>query len=220
VKINMESVVNLWISYGIKDFYISFEFEAVNKWHEYSTFFCHQGLEKICKAYLLATKAKEYESQSNCNELEKVNKIAKGLGHDLQKLFGLLCLENVLSTADISQKLQGYHGKELIDILEKAYIESRYPVPSPVHKKYPVANKKNYKMYSYPIGETAPVNYARNIALAVIRKLESDFSITISKNKISSKISDKKWKRFCNIFFDQGFKKNKKILKRKNERHS
>ena len=89
MKINKGSVVNLWVSYGIKDFYISFEFEAANKWHEYSTFFCHQGLEKMCKAYLLATKAKEYESRTSGNALEKVNKIAKGFGHDLQKLFGL-----------------------------------------------------------------------------------------------------------------------------------
>lgn len=207
MKMNKGAVVKLWVSYGIKDFYISFEFEAVNKWCEYSTFFCHQGLEKISKSYLLAKKAKEYESLSWKDAVEKVDKIARNFGHDLQKLFDLLCLENVLSAAGIKQEFQGYRGDELIDILEKAYIESRYPVISPIHKKYPVANRNNYEMYSYPIGETAPINYARNIALTILKKIESDFSIPISKGKISNKITDKSWKRFCNIFFGQGFDK-------------
>ncbi len=209
-KLVVESVVKDWVSHGIKDFYISFEFEDVNKWNEYSTFFCHQGLEKICKAYLLATRAKKYENRSEKNALDIVNKIARDFGHDLRKLFGLLCLENVLSASDIRQKYQGYTGDELIDILKKAYIESRYPVPNPIYKKYPVANRANYKMYSYTIGETAPINYARNVALTVLKKIESDFSITISKNKISSKIADKRWQRFCSIFFGKDFKKSKK----------
>lgn len=195
-----EIVVQYWVNRGVKDFYISFEFEAANKWHEYSTFFCYQGLEKICKAYLLATKAKEYERLSKEKALDKINKMAKGLGHELQKIICLLCFENVLSSSDITKKNGGYSGKELIDILEKAYIESRYPVPRPLHRKYPVVTKGKHKMYSYPIGETAPIHFARKIALTIINKIESDFSIAISREKITNKISDKNWRRFCSLF--------------------
>src|SRR3989304_9412941 len=127
-KSNKQKITLTWILHGLKDFYISFEFEDANKWHEYSTFFCHQGLEKICKAYLIATKAAEYEDLSEKQALERIDKIAKGFGHELRKLMGLLCLKNVLSKADLLQKIGGYTGDELIDILEKAYIESRYPV--------------------------------------------------------------------------------------------
>jgi hypothetical protein len=199
MKIDKQFVIQTWVSRGINDFYISFEFEDVNRWHEYSTFFCHQGLEKICKTYLLAKKAKEYDNKKQA--LEKINKIAKRFGHELRKLIVLLRLENVLSKDDISQKIGGYTGDELIDILEKAYIESRYPVPDPIYRKYPIANKGNYKMFSDPIGETAPIIYARKIALTVLKKIESDFSISISRNKISNKIDDKDWIRFRRIFF-------------------
>lgn len=200
-QINKERVAQTWAFRGLKDFYISFEFEDANKWHEYSTFFCHQGLEKICKAYLLLTEASQYENRTEKQALEKIDKIAKDFGHELKKLLGLLCLKGVLSSTDISQKYGGFAGDELIKILEKAYIESRYPVPEPIHKRYPVKTNSNLKMFEYPIGMTAPINFSREIASKILRKIESDFSISIPKNKISNKIVDEDWRRFCEIFF-------------------
>lgn len=195
-------IIQTWVSHGIKDFFISFEFEDDNKWHEYSTFFCHQGLEKICKAYLIGTKATDYESLPEQQALDKVNRIAKEIGHELRTLMGLLCLKNVFSEIDISQKIEGYTGDDLIDILEKAYIESRYPVSSPMHRKYPIRKKGKYEMYNDPIKTTAPIKYSRKIALAILRKIESDFSVTILKEKISAGIADKDWARFCKVFFE------------------
>lgn len=202
MKKDKEMIIQTWVSHGIKDFFISFEFEDANKWHEYSTFFCHQGLEKICKAYLIGTKATDYESLPEQQALDKVNKIAKEIGHELRTLMGLLCLRNVFSEIDISQKIERYTGEDLIDILEKAYIESRYPISNPMHKKYPIHKKGNYKMYNDPIKTTAPIKYSRKIALAVLKKIESDFSITISRDKFSQKIADKDWARFSKVFFD------------------
>lgn len=202
-KINTQEVTQIWISHGIKDFYISFEFEDANKWHEYSTFFCHQGLEKICKAYLLLTEASQYENLTEKQALEKVDKIAKGFGHELQKLLGLLCLKGVLSSTDMSQKYERFTGDELIRILEKAYIESRYPAPEPIHRRYAIKINSNLRMFEDPIGMTAPIKFSQKIALKILKKIESDSSITISKDKISNKIADKDWKRFCNIFFNR-----------------
>ena len=202
-KINKQKVAQTWIFYGLKDFYISFEFEDANKWHEYSTFFCHQGLEKICKAYLLLIEALQYENLTGKQALDRVDKIARGFGHELQKLLGLLCLKGVLSSTDISQKYEGFTGEELIKILEKAYIESRYPVPEPIHRKYPVKTNSSLKMSQDPIRMTAPIKISRKIALKILVKIKSDFSIIIPQKKASSKIADKDWKRFCNIFFGE-----------------
>lgn len=200
-KISKQKVAQTWVFHGLKDFYISFEFEDANKWHEYSTFFCHQGLEKICKAYLLLTEALQYENLTEKQALDRVNKIAKGFGHELKKLLGLLCLKDVLSSVDISRKYEGFTGDELIKVLEKAYIESRYPVPDPIHRKYPIKSNSHLKLSYDPIRMTAPIKFSRKIAFKILEKIKSDFSIVIPENKVSNKIADKDWTRFCNIFF-------------------
>jgi HEPN domain-containing protein len=187
---NRDQVVQIWALAGVKDFYISFEFEDENKWHEYSTFFCHQGLEKICKAYVIASKAGVWEKLPEQQSLQKVDEIAKTSGHELYGLIETLLSLNVLSRPDKNQ----------VDILEKAYIEARYPVPNPLYKNYPLS--KNGKMLSDPMKETAPIKFARKTAVQVIHKLETDFKITIPRGKLSSTIEDDTWKRFTNVFFE------------------
>lgn len=201
MKVDKERVVSAWAVQGLKDFYISFEFEHVNKWHTYSTFFCHQGLEKICKAYLLVMRSTEYENLGEGETRKKVNQIAKEYQHSLQKLLEELISRNALTGAEVACKVEGYTGQQLIDVLEKAYIESRYPVPSPIHKKFPVQGRSRYKMYHDPLGSTAPIKYSRKLALAILKKIEQDFGIVTPRQKLATHILDADWKRFCNLFY-------------------
>jgi hypothetical protein len=46
-ELGRQKILQTWIKSGIEDFYLSFELEE--RWHRHSTFYCHQGLEKICK---------------------------------------------------------------------------------------------------------------------------------------------------------------------------
>ncbi len=48
-ELGRQKILQTWIKSGIEDFYLSFELEE--RWHTHSTFYCHQGLEKICKTY-------------------------------------------------------------------------------------------------------------------------------------------------------------------------
>lgn len=213
------SVIQAWVVAGMKDIYISFEFETENKWHEYSTFFCHQGLEKICKAYILARSASTWEHLPENEGLVRVNKMAKDLGHNLKTLINCLRSRHVLpmpSGAQTSSKNKGHCGvsysqHELVEILEAAYIEARYPIPrsEQIHRQYPLRQNPHYpllkdiKMFSHPIGETPPIKYARKTALAVLNKIESDFSIMIPQDKgyVSNHIPNDKWERFSRVFF-------------------
>lgn len=201
MKVDKQFVVLTWAVRGLKDFYISFEFEHANKWHTSSTFFCHQGLEKISKAYLIATRSAEYENLAEEETLKKVNHIAKQYQHSLQKLLDALISRNALTRAEVSRKVERYTGQEIVDVLEKAYIESRYPVPLPIYKKFPVSGHSKYKMYHDPLASTAPIKYSRKLALAVLKKIEEDFGIAIPRQKLATHISDGDWKRFCNLFF-------------------
>ena len=92
MKISREFVIKTWTKRGINDFYISFELNR--KWPKYATFFCCQGLEKICKAYLLAERANEYENKIEQDALKEVNKIAKSFSHRLKDLIGKLSSKN------------------------------------------------------------------------------------------------------------------------------
>jgi hypothetical protein len=58
-------------------------------------------------------------------------------------------------------------------------------------------------MYHDPLAETAPLAYARSMARALLKKIETEFEVRIPDSKVSSKISDKDWKRFTNIFFNR-----------------
>ncbi len=201
MKVDKELVVSTWAVRGLRDFYISFEFEDTNKWHAYSTFFCHQGLEKVSKAYLLATRSPEYENLSEEETRRRVNQIAKEYQHSLKNLLEELTSRNGLTGAEVSCKVGRYTGQQLIDVLEKAYIESRYPVPSPIHKKFPAQGHSQYKMYHDPLESTAPVKYSRKLALAILKKIEEHFGIVIPRQKFATHISDKDWKRFCRLFY-------------------
>lgn len=204
-------LIQTWAIAGVKDFYIGFEFEAENKWHEYSTFFCHQGLEKICKAYILAGSAATWAHLSDDKAVAQANKIAKKLGHNLKRLIGCLRSGGILlmpsprqgSSSGAGHRGGSYSEDELIEILEAAYIEARYPTTKSkqIHRQYPLS--KSTAMFSYPIGETAPIEYARKTASAVLKKIESDFSITIPRDKryVSSRISEERWRRFERVFF-------------------
>ncbi len=184
-----ERIVQTWAHRGVMDFYISFEFECEGKYHEYGTFFCHQGLEKICKACIIAEKAAQWENLQEQQALQKVNKIAKELSHNFKRLI----------TDCIPGTIQKHHDEKMVQILEAAYIEARYPTPQPIHKKYPIAGFPG--AYSYPLAESEPKEYARKTALIVLNKIESDFSVTIPTNKTSSMIADEDWKRFQRVFF-------------------
>jgi hypothetical protein len=57
-------------------------------------------------------------------------------------------------------------------------------------------------MYHDPLGETAPLHYARSMARSLLGKIATEFEVNISNLKVSSKIDDKDWGRFANIFFN------------------
>ena len=117
------------------------------------------------------------------------------------------------SRTQASSKNKGHRGvsyseDELVEILEAAYREARYPIPKSeqIHRQYLLwqhPRVKDIKMFSDPIGETAPIKYARKTASTVLNKIESDFSITIPQEKrsVPRRIPADKWEKFRSVFF-------------------
>jgi len=202
-ELGRQEILQTWIKSGIEDFYLSFELDE--RWHRHSTFYCHQGLEKICKAYHIGKYLMRLENLNAESTLKGVNKLAKSLNHKLFRMVKCLQSRGVLP-AYTTRSL--YSEDDLLKGLEAAYTEVRYPVPLPFHLTKDQHGKERFripsatlKMYHDPLAETAPLSYARSMAKALLKKIEIEFAMRIPESKVSGKISDKDWKRFTNIFF-------------------
>lgn len=207
---NKEIVMRTWANRGIYDFFVAFDIE--NKHTKYSTFFCHQGLEKICKSYLLGKYSLEFEPFSEQEGLEKINKIAADkhkMGHGLKGMLDKLVSFKTLDENDIDQEYKCIDQKDrdskvtCIEILEKSYLECRYPIPDPFYKRLPLKNiGKN--IYEEPMGSSKLRKYSFSIGKKVIEKCEIEFQIkVINLERPSSKISGNEWQRFSNIFYGE-----------------
>lgn len=198
-----QKILQTWITSGIADFYLSFELE--DRWHRHSIFYCHQGLEKICKTYHIGKYLKRLENFNAESALKQVDRIAKSLNHKLFQMVKCLQSRRILPTYTT---LRTYTEDDLLQGLVAAYTEVRYPVPHPFHLTRDQHGKERFlipsgtlKIYHDPLGETAPRDYARSMARALLRVIEAEFTVKIPTKKVSSKIPHKKWKRFTNVFF-------------------
>lgn len=199
---NKETVLSTWVQSGIRDFYLNFELES--QWPRYSVFFCHQGLEKICKAYYLGKCSLRWESMNDERALKEIDKIARALGHDIPRFVKCMQSRGILP---IYRKTRPYSEDDLLEGIQAAYIEARYPVPHPYYLKRDQQGKERFRisrtrpMYHDLLGETAPRDYARSMARALINKIDSDFTVRIPDTKMSDKIPNANWNRFRNLFF-------------------
>jgi hypothetical protein len=203
-ELGRQKILQTWIKSGIEDFYLSFELEE--RWHSHSTFYCHQGLEKICKTYHIGKYLKHLESFKAESALKQIDRVAKSLNHNLFQMMKCLRSRRILPTYKASHL---YSEDDLLQGLEAAYTEVRYPVPHPFHLTRDQHGKERFriqsatlKMYHDPLAETAPLKYARSMASALLKKIETEFSVGIPGSKVSDKISDKDWNRFTKIFFN------------------
>jgi hypothetical protein len=124
-------------------------------------------------------------------------------GHDLQDMINKLISYAVLDQNILKHKyakygVQDINGNGIIRILEKAYLECRYPVPNPVYKNYPI---KRGRIYDDPLGSSEPRKFAFDIGLKIIERIEKNFNISIPRENYYSHIDKEEWTRFRRIFF-------------------
>lgn len=196
----------MWAFGGVEDFYIAFDIS--DRFRRYVAFFYHQGLEKICKAYLLGTMAPEYESKTEQEARMKVNELATGMGHKLEEMINTLVNCQVLDKSILEKSYGDFDGKAItgekcIEILKRAYLECRYPVPKSVYENYPLSNKKGKAIGGYwdPVASSEIREFAYEVALRLIKKIEEGFNVSIPRYNFSTAIKDEDWIRFRRFFF-------------------
>ncbi len=197
-----EDIVEAWVYSGMLDFYIAF-FMSNKNFHEYSIFYYHQGLEKVCKAYLLGARSAEYEALPEQEARKKVDVIAREMGHKLREMISQLIAARILDGDILKKKMcdlenKAIDGNGIIKFLEKAYLESRYLVPKFAYEEYPLSEIEGWWD---PITSCPLDDFADDIGLKVIQRIERDFSLSVSREKPRNAIEDEDWIRFRRMFF-------------------
>lgn len=140
---NRVDVASEWIYSGISDFYFAFCVKD-GKFQTYATFFDIMGTEKICKALLLFHNAAIYKGVHKQAAKERIEKkLKKHWRHSLQKM--LNDIEAIIGSHKVrdilSASFDGFTGSEFVVVIERGYMESRYPSANPVYREFPIGRK-------------------------------------------------------------------------------
>jgi hypothetical protein len=152
--------------------------------------------------------APKYESSPEKKAKDEVNKIAIRMGHKLKEMIDDLISCGVLDKDILRREYCDYDGQIItgeicIEILEKAYQECRYPTPKPVHENYPIFKNGQVIGFHDPIPSSEPGEFAYEVGLEIIKRIEQDFNLTIPKDNFSTAIDDEDWMSFRRIFFKE-----------------
>ena len=169
------------------DFYVAFQMsDLIN----FPLFCLHQGIEKLCKAYLLASQAHRYDNMPNDPQGERavewVDNFARSLGHDLENLLGLVSVG--VKTLEPYLRDRGF-----VNLLIMAYEEGRYPKPP----NKSIARKHGFDAQITHRNQEKAFNLGNQILLAIKR----DFGISVPlEEPVPPSIDEESWERFLAIW--------------------
>ncbi len=192
-----EEAVWWWVSYAIDDFVI--QFSALHKWDAYQPFFLAQGLEKMGKALLIGIEYDKFKDLDLETAKQRIHKIAKGMGHNLAAIIAKV-QPHIDLTQELADTYDGFSGEQILDVLQAAYEECRYPVPVSISDSYPVPDCEG--VYFDPLMSSGLEKFTNRVALKILLHIESLYGIKkYRKNPYRAKVSDNDWERFSNLFF-------------------
>ena len=137
---NRQRVAKEWVHGALCDLYFAFDVEYLS-FERYKRFAEIMGMEKFLKATLLFAQHKEYEFLSESEAKIKINKIASSYGHNFSRMIlestkiGITEFDQIKNT-----DYGGYSGVKLVDAVTDGYLETRYPMPTPVSDKFVIGD--------------------------------------------------------------------------------
>lgn len=197
-------IVLVWVFRAIEDFYFAFPLEYGCR---FGPFFEAMGLEMMLKAYFLAENACKFENLPENEQKKSVDEVAKALNHRLEALVGTVKKNApALGFADLlRQDFDGYTGMKMLRALEAAYIECRYPVPTPFHEKTPLHGKDRKRvksLYEDPISSSGVTKFAYAASRLLLKEIKTTHEIALPRGYLEKLAPGKDGERFCNLFFD------------------
>ncbi len=198
MRITRKQVVTAWMNRGLDDFVI--QFVPLKQWVKHQPFYLEQGLEKICKAFLIGKDARKYRRLSFMKARAVTAKLAKSYAHHKLSELVLRVSRDVPKVSQVVSQFYGdYNGQKILEILEKGYIESRYPPSEPVYRDREnrfIVKRKHY--FVDPTCSDALQKFTFAISRVILHEIEEKFHAKV-QNQYSDLISDNDWKRFLNL---------------------
>ncbi|MBI3292888.1 MAG: hypothetical protein HYZ73_08805 [Elusimicrobia bacterium] len=199
MNITRQVAVETWLKRGLNDLVV--QFVPLDHWEEYQPFFIHQGLEKVCKAYLIGKNAPSYEHLTIDDARREIDRLARSFRHRLSELVDQVGQYVSGLDAVVGQRYDGYPGRKVLEVLEAGYLESRYPVGEPVNRRFPIPNT-DPQLYWDPLYSSALEKCAFAVSRTVVEAAEQEFSVALPReNPYRGRIGDHDWERFSRLFF-------------------
>jgi len=197
---NRERVAKTWLFRGLSDLFFAFDSDDV-AFEDNARFSEIMGLEKFLKAVLLHQRHAEYETLSRDEARLKLNKMAMDLGHKFELMLkrladgGLRDIEKIRRT-----EFDGYEGDKLIHAVEKGYMETRYPVPTPVSDKFPIGNTG---LTHDPLSSSGITKFIYAVCNACFYELSQTVNLTDMLNQFRDMYQHREsFARFNNLFWE------------------
>lgn len=198
--LDKELVVLTWLLRGIEDLFIAFS-KFDESFSRYRPFLNAMGFEMIAKSYILAMCPHEYEGLEREQAILKIDEIGRSVGHNPKKLMELV--EPSIGQDKINEILKqnyaGFTGLQLLDVMKAAYLESRYPVPNPIHEKFPHPKIEN--LFWDPLFSSGLEEFCYEFTRKIVLSLKEDFGITLTSSKLQERVFGEAALRFQEILF-------------------
>ena len=197
--LSKEIVVLTWFFRGLEDLFLAFRIESPFR-HE--PYFNTMGFEMISKSYLLAVNANIYENIEKNLAIRKIDQIAKGWRHNFEIIVNEIKKDigNIKFSDILNKDYDGYTGNDFVKVMEAAYLECRYPVPNPIHEKFPIDGEPD--MYWEPLCSSGLRKFCFEFTQNIMINLKEKYNIIIPRNEYDEIITGEAGIRFCNLFLN------------------
>lgn len=208
--------VREWTRRGIDKFFLGFIIPGriSRYYHDYEVFFYAHGIEVLCKAYIVGKEFSSYKNKSFKDAKREINKIGLRFRHNLEELAKELIKYGVLPPGFLSEvhcrlfiNNVDLTNRDILATLTNLYLEARYPVPQLDYQRfYEERIKGNPKARSrrtigIPSDSHEMGTFAQKLFTLILKRIEQDFGLKISREKLQADIDDNDWERFSNLFF-------------------
>ncbi len=195
-----ERVAKTWLFRGLSDIFFAFDsddpaFEDNARFNEI------MGLEKFLKAVLLHQRHAEYESLLPEKARHKINSLAIAYGHSFTHMLAELVNLGLRDIEQIKRSdYDGSKGQALIEAVEKGYMETRYPVPTPVSDKFQTDGAE----FTYdPLSSSGLTKFIYAVCNACFLELSKTLDLSDMLRQFQAKFEHRKsFARFNNAFWE------------------
>lgn len=195
-----ERIAKTWLFRGLSDLF--FAFDSDNPAFEDNARFSEiMGLEKFLKAVLLYQRHAEYEALPQDEARQRLNKMAMDLGHKFDVMLKALTDAGLRDIEQIRRNdYDGYEGDQLVHAVEKGYMETRYPVPTPVSDKFPIGSTG---FTHDPLSSSGMTKFIYAICNACFHELSQKVDFTDMLNQFRETFQHREsFSRFNNSFWE------------------